>query len=140
MSFIFKSIISISAYIFESVVQNIGPFQTVGFGDFINNELQTNYYDSVLINIEKTTVNKFYGFIDSISNKVSIVYYKKNDQTKESIHFEECSICMEKMANTKTSCNHWICIDCWNQLDASKIGEHVKCPFCRQEISEIKLY
>jgi ankyrin repeat protein len=43
----------------------------------------------------------------------------------------ECPICIEKISNVITDCNHQLCIDCCQHINKSKI-----CHMCRSDITE----
>lgn len=149
-----KYLFTFIAYLIEHKYKNIGPVKLEGLGDYVNEELRSGKYDDALDSLETSAKNKFTSFLNRISNKVKLTYFnKKNNITApQQINFEQCHICMDKLANTQTSCNHWICIDCWNKLDAARnnahahtnananTNAHVRCPFCRQNVTEIKIY
>lgn len=55
-----------------------------------------------------------------------------------SAKLEDCAICMDKKANTKTSCNHYLCLSCWmNIVNLAASPGAVSCPFCRQPITTV---
>jgi hypothetical protein len=50
----------------------------------------------------------------------------------------DCCVCQEVLVNTKTKCDHYICIPCYQQLkfvDDEEMGEKRPCPMCRGHIS-----
>ena len=70
-----------------------------------------------------------------ISSNTGKLYVQTNNIIDEELSGnyllgEECSVCMEKTV-TKTTCNHYLCICCWNKLGHKKI----LCPICRKQIT-----
>jgi hypothetical protein len=50
---------------------------------------------------------------------------------------EECPICKENIVATKTYCEHYLCVPCFQQIKLTKDeddNEIRKCPMCREEI------
>jgi hypothetical protein len=50
----------------------------------------------------------------------------------------DCCVCLEVLVNTKTECDHYICIPCYQQIkfvDDKDMGEKRPCPLCREHIS-----
>jgi hypothetical protein len=50
----------------------------------------------------------------------------------------DCCVCQEVLVNTKTQCDHYICIPCYQQIkfvDDEEMGEKRPCPMCRGHIS-----
>lgn len=162
MSSVIKFIISLFANIFEHKVKKIGPVDLKGFGDRVTDELQSGYYDEVLFAIEEETKRKFNNFINLISDKVKIIYHGRqpiistpttdipvpiaiptappHEPNIQIPKLEECHICMNKLANTETSCHHWVCYACWNTMNINRHDQYVKCPFCRQNVIDITIY
>jgi hypothetical protein len=65
------------------------------------------------------------------------VSFKNVKELEDSIHQDECSVCMEKHINFKklVCCNQEICNDCcYTWFDKSVI-----CPYCNQDIREFNL-
>jgi len=65
-------------------------------------------------------------FVDMLSSshfdKLTGSFTKNESKEKH----EECCVCLE-LTETKTNCNHHLCIPCWNQL------KNERCPICRRE-------
>uniref|UniRef100_A0A914X9X7 RING-type domain-containing protein n=1 Tax=Plectus sambesii TaxID=2011161 RepID=A0A914X9X7_9BILA len=52
---------------------------------------------------------------------------------------EECSICLEHVANRQTNCGHRLCSDCLHDLvESTDRATGVKCPFCRRSLTWAK--
>uniref|UniRef100_A0A914X800 RING-type domain-containing protein n=1 Tax=Plectus sambesii TaxID=2011161 RepID=A0A914X800_9BILA len=52
---------------------------------------------------------------------------------------EECSICVERVANRQTNCGHRLCSVCLRDLAGSADrATGVKCPFCRRSLTSAK--
>jgi len=52
---------------------------------------------------------------------------------------EECSICVERIANRQTNCGHRMCSGCLREMTETAEPETgVKCPFCRRLITSAK--
>ena len=67
----------------------------------------------------------------SVNNEIS----NRNDDMHNhllitGIIYDTCSICLEE-TNTVTLCQHYICKDCFNQLQNSGFGD--RCPQCRHK-------
>lgn len=65
---------------------------------------------------------------------IKINYEEHNDKSNDE---DECCICMDHKANSQTSCGHWICFKCWEEVIKVKGKE---CPFCRQAVESIKVF
>lgn len=52
------------------------------------------------------------------------------------INENECNICYEEITSNVTFyCDHYICLNCYNKMI---INEYFNCPFCREEVKEMK--
>jgi wyosine [tRNA(Phe)-imidazoG37] synthetase (radical SAM superfamily) len=47
------------------------------------------------------------------------------------LSYENCSVCAE-FTETKTACNHSLCIYCWDKIKKSKKTGVKPCPICRK--------
>ena len=69
-----------------------------------------------------------------LNEDIEINYEESIDENSNQ---DECCICMDHKANSQTSCGHWICFKCWQEVIKVK-GK--QCPFCRQTVDSIKVF
>lgn len=54
-------------------------------------------------------------------------------------HMNDCSICYEKGNTWKTTCGHYICIDCCDKYYNNINNKNFKCFYCRQSFLNVNL-
>jgi hypothetical protein len=85
-----------------------------------------------IIDIVKILCTLCDNYIVSIENNIVTRQYikqypfKKKHTEKE---IEECPICMNNKSNIVTDCDHQLCLDCFQQINKTKI-----CHICRHDI------
>lgn len=90
---------------------------------YSNYELKTNEFN-LGIELNKDII------IAKLHINLDINHYINND-------FKECFICYDNICNNKIkklSCNHYLCIDCYNKWNITCINNKIPtlCPFCRK--------
>src|SRR5579885_823382 len=116
-----------------------------GFSDIVEKEIEKGTIDdSIKILIEEykldqpnptySLIKEIIQFLSPDESNIKILQEENNDNKI----LEECSICMENMANSETSCKHWICENCWKKIMENKKDEF-SCPFCRQKVKHIRI-
>jgi len=108
-----------------------------------------NHIENIIKNVFKNRddINSYSEFGEIIkNNKLGIIEVTKN-KTHVNIYFKnciyntklllkqvnvekECVVCYEN-TNTRTSCNHFLCEDCVN--DIFKHTQKYNCPYCRSD-------
>lgn len=124
-----------------NLIESIFPSLN-GFTQSLENQNSNldEYIDGVIDEYKIDNSNLYYNsfklFIDILSKyqEIKVTYVTNNNMI-----FEECNICMDNLANSETSCKHWICEICWIQIIKDVKNEKLLCPFCRQKVTELKI-
>ena len=76
--------------------------------------------------LEKRKTNEIINNkIKELKNDKQIInYINKINFSKKFNVIEECCICYETKLNITFECSHYVCINCYNELN--------KCPLCRK--------
>jgi hypothetical protein len=122
MSSFTKSFVCFVAHLFEYLVgKDRAP---IDFGHRVSTEVQEGKWDDILLEAEESFLS----------------WWNTDTERRKGILLEECNICMNFLANTRTSCNHWICGICWTRIKNNYPVENALCPFCRQPVTKITIF
>jgi hypothetical protein len=110
------------------------------FADSMKDNINTPEFDEQLNEFKQkySSTQKYITLTTAACSIVDLLHdniKKVNIKKKKVNKLEECNICMENKANLETSCHHTLCTPCCNKLKEHLQGEHVKCPFCRQQVN-----
>jgi hypothetical protein len=113
---------------FKDIV--LKAFEFYKMNNFINDEI-FNIYEE--LNINKIDI---YEFFES-ENDCEILSFikliqKLKDEKSPCIFKDECIICYENKTGILTSCNHFVCFNCY--LIMACKNHNVSCPMCRRDI------
>lgn len=87
--------------------------------------------DSILLTDEYITDFPTIHFFEDTAKRLADLYLTSLNK-EEQDDYNECTICMEKKCEVKTSCNHIFCVICINKW----YEDHDTCPICRTNLSK----
>ena len=104
-----------------------------------NEETLSVTLDKMLEILPTLKFNKYNGiFTERMPIYTSIIDFFK-DVEGLVLENQECCVCLE-VTNTKTECDHYLCVPCFQQIplvgdDEDEDEKERRCPLCREDIN-----
>lgn len=117
---------------YEKKISNLTIKNTYKFVNLIKDILPKLIFSKLtgLFEFDINKNNKLINFSDSETNLISGL----DAFGTEYSNCGECCVCYDKTF-TKTSCNHFLCVECWTKINNPSI-----CPYCRYKKIKVCLF